>query len=312
MSAYLLDSVDITDAVLHSSTIPLPDSSQGEVTWTSGAAHVIDDLRVDPVDHMVYSCVKDHTGRAVRPGLDAIYWLLKEASNRWRMFDDKVMTDSVATASMTVVLRPGFINAVQAYSPVGAAMQIVYEDAPGGTVLRNETVSLQEPPVDWYDWAFGQIRPLENVLFKDLVPYPNAQITVTVTAGPGNPVGLGKLLVGDLIPLVDESDPAGPGGVGDGPSAEPISHSYVDIDQWGNTRIEDGATSTDLRFTLLLPTANSDYVLQVTRRRLGKPTSWILSDRPGFRGLNTFGLGQLSVKYGTVRSEASGYVKGMI
>ena len=163
--------------------------------------------------------------------------------------------------------------------------------------------------MDWYDWAFGQIRPLEMALFKDLVPYPNAQITLTVTAPAGNPVGIGKLLVGDLIPL---NDPDDLGGVSEGPTAEPISKAYVTEDKWGNTTIQGNSSATDLRFKLQIPRSRADYIVQVTRRRLAKPTCWILSDQPGFQGLSTYGLGTVSVEYRNQRAEASGYVKGVI
>src|SRR5450830_645245 len=191
-----------------------------------------------------------------------------------------------------------------------ATLSVLLKDKPAGVEVFSKTLVLQEDPLDWYDWAFGVIKPLTRCLIRDLVPYPDAELTLTLTAPAGTVVGAGMVVLGDLVPLVNADTW---GGTQPGATAEPVTYSYIKTDDYGNTSIKRRRSATDMRFKLILPRDQADYVLSVVQRVLDVPAAWIATDAAGFVGLNVFGLGSGSMSYDNAQTATfSGYVKGMV
>lgn len=282
----------VTDAVLSSSTIAEP--APGETAWVSAGTYAVGDLRIRATTHRVYRCVLAHTGRTALPEADPTYWQDAAPTQRWALFDSQVSTQSAATTSMTVVLRPGFVNAMALYGVDAATIVITLKDAPGGTTIKTTTVTMQEPPLDWYDWAFGRIKPLTKLVLEDLIPYPDAEITITLSAAMGATVKCGMVIVGDMRDLLDSAEF---GGTEYGATAEPVDYSYIKTDDYGNTTIVKRRNVTDMSCKLFLPQAQADTALATIQEVLGTPAAWIATDVPGYAGLNTFGLGSASVSY---------------
>ena len=282
----------VTDAVLSSSTIAEP--APGEAAWVSAGTYAVGDLRIRATTHRVYRCVLAHTGRTALPEADPTYWQDVAPTQRWALFDSQVSTQSAAATAMTVVLRPGFVNALALYGVDAATITITLKDAPGGTTIKTTTVTMQEPPLDWYDWGFGRIKPMTKLVLEDLVPYPDAEITITLSAAAGATVKCGMVIVGDMRNLLDGADF---GGTEYGATAEPVDYSYIKTDDFGNTTIVKRRNVTDMSCKLFLPQAQADTALATIQEVLGTPAAWIATDVPGYAGLNTFGLGSASVSY---------------
>lgn len=299
----------ITDAILSSSTIAEP--AVGETAWVSAGTYAVGDRRIRTTTHRVYECVQAHAGRAEPPEADAAYWLEFGPTIRWAMFDTQVSTQSAIAAPLTVVLRPGNFNALALYGLDGGAVSVTVKDAPGGTVVFAKTVELIEPPLDWYDWVFGRIRPLSKTIIDGIAPHPDAEVTVDITAASGVTVKAGLLMLGDFTPLV--GDEAAFGGVTYGATAELVDFSYIRTDDYGNTSITKRRNASDMRCKLVLPKAGVDFAISVMQQALATPCAWVASDTPGNAGLNCFGLGSGSVSYeGPYHAEISIYVKGLV
>ena len=292
-SVKVLVGTKITDAMVSSSTIAEP--AAGETAWTSGGTYAIDVERLSTAVHGIYVCVQAHTGRTARPEADPNYWLFKQPSAKWAALDSSITTQSRAVTPLTYVFRPGFINAISLRGLDGAAATVTYKDGPGGATVFTGTYDLQEPPLDWYDWAFGRIRPLSKLVISDLLPYPDAEVTVTITAATGVEVGVAMINFGDLRLLL--SDSAQWGGAEQGATVEPVSYSYIDTDKYGNTRIVDGASTAGMDIEVPMPGDVADYVAATLEELLGKPATWIATDAPGHTSLNVHGLGSGRVTY---------------
>ncbi|MBV5295520.1 MAG: hypothetical protein JZU58_24555 [Curvibacter lanceolatus] len=305
----ILVPLTITEAMLADCNIAEP--AVGEVEWVSGAACALGDRRIRKATHRIYECVKAvAAGRTVLPEVDSEYWLDAGPTARWAAFDTEVSTQGRILSPLTYVLRPGFFNAIACYGLDGATLSVVVKDKPAGTVVFSKTLVLQEDPLDWYDWAFGAIKPLTRCLIRDLVPYPEAELTLSLTAPAGGVVGAGMVVLGDLVPLVNADTW---GGTQPGATAEPVTYSYIKTDDYGGTSIKRRRSATDMRFKLILPREQADYVLSVVQRVLDVPAAWIATDAAGFVGLNVFGLGSGSMSYDNAQTATfSGYVKGMV
>lgn len=299
---------DVTDAMLTSSTIAEP--SAAETAWVSAGTYAVGDVRIRATTHRRYEAQAAITGSTTPPEDDPTRWLDVGPTDRWALFDAEVSTQSRIVTPLSYVLRPGFFNSVGVAGLDGAVLSLTLKDDPGGTVVDSRTVDLTEPPLDWYDWAFGRINALTKVVLDGFVPYPDPELTITITAAPGVTVGAGMLALGDMVPLAGESDF---GGTTQGASAEPVTYSYIATDEYGTTSIKRRKATTDLRCEVVMPRAEADNAVAVLQRVLDMPAFFIPTQTPGYAGLIVFGLGSGAVRYDSPNvATASVFVKGMI
>jgi len=299
----------ITDDLFTSSTVAEPDT--GETTWVSGGTYAVGDVRIRTTTHRKYSCVKAHSGVSTFPENDTVNWLDIGATNRWRMFDTQVSTATTATSTMTVVLEPGFFNALALYGLQGGSISITVKDAPGGTTIYSYTGDLYEPVQDWYEWLFSPYKQLTTLTLTNILPFPEAEVTVTVTATGGASVGIGLICVGDLRPLL--ADALSFGGTQYGAKVEPVDYSYIKTDEYGETTIVKRRAATDLNVTVVMPRTSADYAVGIMQEVLATPAAWIATDAAGYAALSVFGLGSGSVEYSSFgHATAQITVKGLI
>lgn len=298
----------ITDSLLASSTIAEP--AAGETAWVSGGTYALGDRRIRTQTHSVYEALIAHSGRTATPETDPVYWLDLGPTQRWALFDTTVSTQSAVVTPLTVVLRPGNFNALALYGLDGGTLTVTVKDMPGGAVVHSHTEDLAATPLDWYDWAFGRIRPLSKVVLSGLTPYPEAELTVSVTAGTGVTVKAGMLIVGDCRSLLGEGDW---GGTEYGATAELVDFSYIKTDDFGNTAIKKRRNATDMRAKIILPRDQADPALDTLQEVLAVPCAWVATDAAGYTGLNVFGLGSGSMSYDShAHAVLSIYVKGLV
>ena len=170
----ILVPLTITDDMLVSSSVPEPDV--GETAWVSGGTYVGGDIRIRATTHRKYMAQTNHTGISTPPENDPTRWLDVGATNRWAMFDPRRTTQTTAATSITVVLKPGFFNALAFYLTQGATLQVSVLDAPLGTEIYADTRSLDGPYIDEYDWCWGPFREQTKQVFSNILPYPEAQV----------------------------------------------------------------------------------------------------------------------------------------
>lgn len=305
----IITPITITDTMIGAGTT-IAEPSTTETAWAASTAYVIGDVRIRTTTHRKYKCAVAHTSAASpTPENDPTRWVDVGPTDRYAPFDFYTSTAALATTTETFVVSPGYFNAVALYGLTGAQYALTLKDAPGGATLFTRAGFLSEDPMGWYEYLFGALRPVNKLIFKDLPIRPAAELTLTITAASGQPVGLGMLVVGDYTPLYGSDW----GGTQYGASAEPISYSYINTADDGTTNIVRRHSATNLRAGVVLPRAEADSVLQSIQRVLDTPVAWIASEAPGYAGLNTFGLGSASVSYDSnAHATIDINVKGMV
>ena len=294
----------ITDDLLTSSTIDEPDT--GETVWTPSTAYALGDRRYRAETHRIYECVQAHTSRTQLPEEDTMYWLEYKPTNRWAMFDGMVSTASKATEEITVVLEPGWFNALALFGLDGESIDITVKDAPGGDVIYSYTGELIEDVGDWYEFFFSPIKPRSKLILSGIEPYAAAELTVTLTGADGTQVALGLLAVGDLRTISERH------GVLAGATAEPVDYSYVKTFDDGTKRIVKRNAATDMRASVVLARSEIPYALATVQELLSVPAVWIGNKTAAFDGLSVFGLGSASFQYESTRATMNLTVKGLI
>lgn len=277
---------------LYSSTVAEP--AAGEIEWVSAGTYAVGDYRIRTSTHRVYRCVQAHTGRTTAPEADPLYWMDWAATERWAMFDDAVNTQSSASDSFTVVLRPGqFFNGFDVYGCNCASITYTYKDAPGGTVLTTATVDMADDPYDWYDWAFGPIRARSSLRVSDLVPYLGAELTVTFSNA-GGLAKCGLMAIGDRRDLLNS---ALWGGVQYGASAGLVDATLYQKRSDGTVKAVLQPNTVDMDITLLMPRELADAAFAAIKDVLGVGVGWYATDIPGYDSLSGFGRASARIVY---------------
>lgn len=308
---YVLVPLAITNAMVSSSTIAEP--AAGETEWNAATSYTVGQECILAATHRVYTNLIAGVN-STPPNLAttgaAPRWLDTRPTNKWAAFDAQINTQSSTVTPLTYVLLPGMFNGIALYGLDGATLDISVKDAPGGTVVYTNSIVLQESPIDYYDYYFGTIKPLSKCIIKDIVPYANPEVTITITAAAGVTVKVGMIAIGDMRSLVSSADTGGPQR---GAKAKPVTYSYIGTDIYGNTKIIRRSKATDMDISVFLHKNDADAALATIQEVLDVPAAWIGCDVPGFAGLNVFGLASGDVSYeGPNHAVISINVKGLI
>lgn len=276
--------VDITDAMLDSCSIAEP--ATGETAWVSGGTYAIGDEKIRTTTHRRYKSITAHTGITTLPENDPTNWFDDGPTVRWAAFDAYDSTESEDVTTLSYVLSPGFINAVCITGAAGETVSVVVKDEPGGAIVKSYSAELVGPFYSLADWYWGANRAQTTHIVTDILSYPDAEVTITITGGTGSTVRAGSIRVGNFVPLI-VSDTWG--GTEYGATAKPVNFDYVDIKSDGSWKVKPGRKATDINITAVLPQADADYALGVVRSIRG-PTFITSCTAPGYISLSGFGI----------------------
>jgi len=287
---YLLLPNIFADSWLDGDGVAEPDTD--ETAWADTGTYSVGDQVV--YEGIVYECVQDvDPARTETPDVDSAYWLASRPSQRMAPFDYYSTTATTSSGTVTRILRPGFINSVGLWGLSGSDITFTYEAEPGGTVLFEDNFALINDVADYWEACYGDIVTKDRVLFKDLEPYPDAQVTISVTPLDGQ-ARIGIISPGDLRPLSEMFL----GGTEKGATAETVNFSYIDLNSRdGTLKIVPGAYATNLGASAIVHQDEVEAAVLTLQRVLNTPCGWFPTLKTGFEGLGVFGLGSSKVAY---------------
>jgi len=298
--------VDIySGSVFQSSTATEADYA----AYNSGTTYALGDKVISAATHKIYeSAANSNTGHDPtdinnRTG-STIWWNEVSATNRWKMFDGESTSQTTTASPLTVVLRPGFVNALYAGNLIGDQAVITMKDAPGGTVVYSNTVQLENSyPPDWYEYFFAPFSQQPDLLIDDLPPYYNCELTFTLSATSGN-VSCGMFQIGDLRPI---------GTALSGASAEPKTYSYIKVDEFGNNTIVRRKSAKDMNVDVIVDLDYANTALDILASVLDVPTLCSATATLEYSGLRVFGLVSAKHSYDLpTAGKTSLSIKGLI
>lgn len=295
--------IQITDANLVSSTVPETDHP----VWLASSTYGIGDRVI--LAHRIYECMRaGNVGKDPRSEINRAsptpWWQDMAPTNRYAAFDNEVSTTTVATGSMTMVIRPGAFSAVFLAGIDAEQLTITIRDSVGGAVIYNHVDSLEgSAPADYLEYYYDRFKPASDFIVTGLDPYNASEITITLSRSSGE-VKCGVLALGDQRPL---------GLTQYGATAEPKSYSYIKTDEFGKTTIRKRKAAKDMTASAIVPLEEANSVLEVLTETMGVPCVWIGTDIPEYAGLRVFGLGNGKLSYDEyLQANLSLTVKGLI
>ena len=264
--------IDI-DGTNMTSNVPEDDAT----AWTAGTysigAEVMHESRVWE------SLVDSNTAE---PGTDASKWLDTGATNRYKMFDEFVNTQTEFEDEIDVTITvTDIVRSMGIYELDGQELVITCTDSTEGVVFE-KTVELLDVSVDDFDdYFFEPVRPIRDAHIMDLPPYPSMEVRIQVV-DTGSTAKCGKVVLG---PDFDA------GMTKWGPRVGIISFSRKIRDDFGRIFAKQGRSSKRASIDLHVENSNVDYLQRQLQSVDGLICSFVGDPRDGgFQCLNILGF----------------------
>ncbi|MFT2185701.1 hypothetical protein [Pseudomonas putida] len=261
----LIKPVEITGPKLISSNVPENDYA----AWSSTATYAIGNRVM--LDHQVWEAVAA-VPAGVKPGAETVTsenpakWQLIGATNRWRMFDDKLESLTTNPGTITVTIKPGaVVNSIAMFNLVGKSVLVQMVDPVEGVVYSKSTPLVDAGVTNWYDWFFEPVGVRTDMVLLDLPAYGSADLVVTVDAGPEQ-AAVGHLVVGSQQVI---------GTALYGTSVGINDYSIKKVDDFGNTTVVRRSYSNRADFDIVLDTSNVSKVRRLLAEMRATPVVWI-------------------------------------
>lgn len=246
----------IVDAIFTSSDVPEADYAAYSALTTYALGNRVIVIGAD-VHEIFESLANANLGN---PVTDTTKWLDVGKTNRWKMFDGTVTSQTTKADSINVVLAPvGIVDAIALMNMSASSARVVVTDALEG-VVYDVTIDLTSSSgiMDWYAYFFTPIIRVADLVLTDLPPYANPSIAVTISAL-GETVACGALILGKFFDIGETQY---------GAKVGIIDYSVKTVDAFGNYTILERAFSKRGTFDLLVDNTAIDALHEfLTSRR---------------------------------------------
>lgn len=296
-SARVMVPIDITANMIRpGTTVPELDVARGEVAWVSGGAYALEAQCT--YNGSIWVCRLAHSGRSVAPDRDDNYWYRDGATNRMAPFDDYSNTKVVGTGKLTYVIQAGFLNGLAVYGMEGVAYSVEVREGPGGAIVRSWSGDLYSQAAGFYELLFSPLVPTEQISFADIPLTPNAEVTITVDAGPGERVALGTIKLGDWRQFIGDGTW---GGTEYGAEADRKSYTLRQYNFDGTYKIIRRPRSRNVSCSIVIEADQAMYADAILGEIMDTAVPFEASGLPRYGYLNTLGF-----VTGTIRADSCG------
>lgn len=217
----------------------------------SGAATYAKDAQVyDPSSRVVYQSLTDaNTGKALT---DTTAWTPQLATNRWRMFDKAVNSQTSAPDLLVVAIKPGqLVNALGLLNVAGSSVTVTQTDS---YYVQSKSL-VRHDVLNWYDFFYEEPIREGDVMFDGIPPYANSTLVITVT-NPGDAAAIGCCVLGKSR-TIGQTAWDFTGGI--------LSYSSSATDKFGNVTLVKRDNSKVLNFEVYIPSGFESEAYRLLR-----------------------------------------------
>lgn len=232
-------------------------------------AYALDDYALDAAGHRVYQSAQGaNTGHALT---DPEWWIDRGPTNRWKMFDGGISTQSIGASTIEVTVKPaGRIDSVSLLNIEAATVRIIMTDAIDG-VFYDQTFSMISDSgiTDMYSWFYEPIVRNADLVLTDLFPYVSPTVQVIVDNG-SSPAAVGMMIVGQQrIFGKTKADP----------SIGILDFSKKERDGFGNPIISQRGFARKGSYQIALESGVIDEFYRILGELRATPILYVMSDR---------------------------------
>lgn len=257
----IIKPVDVTPAILMSSNVPEDDYP----AWTAGS-YTQGDRRI--YENRIYEVLAETTADSPTVGITKSppTWLNVGATNRWRMFDEKVSSLTEQAGSVAVELQPGaVINSVALFNLRGREATVTLTDPVDGIVYQRTVTLVDAGVTNWHDWFFAPIGRQTDFVLLDLPAYGTATLSVTIDNA-SDTAAVGHMVMGRQAEI---------GVAVYGTGVGITDYSRKSTDDFGNAIVVQRAFSKRAEFDVAIDTAQVAHVQRLLASIRTLPVVWI-------------------------------------
>lgn len=273
----ILRPIEVTDAVLISSTVPLPVVGPGvdpdPALWLVGTTYAISN-EVYEGKRRYRSRQGANTGK--QPSTNPDWWLDLGPVNQRAMFDSSLGTVTSATNEIKVVLQPSsYVDAVLLMGVDAATVRLRVLSSP-----YDKTVEMIHARAvsNMYEYRFEPFEVREKVLFTGLPVGAGAQIEITISKAGGTAVC--GMCVAGLMRQFGHTEFGASVGIKD--------FGVKSVDKWGAPTVLEGAWADRMSITVDVLNSEIDALKRELTKYRSVPVAWIASDL--FEATQVFGV----------------------
>jgi hypothetical protein len=287
----------ITDAVLVSSSVPENDYA----AYSAGTTYALADRVITTATHKIYeSAQAGNVGHALT---DTAWWIDVGATNRWKMFDTGVGSQTSDADEIVVELAPGLCNSVALLDIAASSVNITVVD--GVTTLYDETFQIGDSTVlaDWFEYFFYDISSETTLTVADLPVYSGGIVTVTITA----PITArcGTLAIGRMVDIGDTLM---------GVQTSIVDYSRKETDVYGNTTVVERGFARRISANVSCLNTRLDYITSQLAAIRATPVVWVGDNTGLYPFLTTYAFVKdwsVTIPYAN-HSEAALTLEGLV
>lgn len=208
------------------------------------------------------------------PITNETYWARADSTNRWRMHDSSISTQTSATTTLTNVYTVDGLADMLLLNNVSCTSATVTVSTVADGTLFTETISGISCAgiIDGYAYYFDPIVKKSDILFTGLPLYADATITVTLSTTAGQTVLCGTCYFG-------RSRELGVTGQGAGFGIQDYSRKVVD--DFGNYSVREGIYSKTSSLIFSINNKSVDNAHQLLSQYRATPAAYIVSTEYG-------------------------------
>lgn len=265
----ILKPIPITDSMLTNCSIPEDDYP----AWNAATAYAVGDRVIRATTHRVYERIVAGT-TATEPEADTVNWANYDSTNRWKMFDSVVGSQSVASGNtITISLTPNAVfNGVALLGITATSVRVKVINSIDGTVY-DTTKQLQSPPAipDYWTYFFSPIVQKKSMAAIDLPTYvASTVVEITITNTDGN-ASCGTLLIGHQQAIGDQ-------GIQLGAQVGITDYSRKERNAFGEYMVTERAWNKVAKIEMLVPNNQIDGMQALFSSIRATPTLFVGSD----------------------------------
>jgi hypothetical protein len=254
----------ITDAMLVSSNVPENDYA----AYAAGTTYALGDRVIVAADHRIYESLQaSNTGHT--PASSPTWWLDVSATNRWKMFDTIVGSQTAQANSLTITIAPGIIDSIALLDLAATEIVITMTDPVEG-VVYSETIDLIMASYisNAWEYFFEPIITTDATVLMGLPAYGSAEIAVTIN-NPSGTAKIGTLIFGAAKNL---------GETRYDPKIGITDYSRKTTDDFGNTSITQRAYTKRMSCNLAVDNSAVDALQRTLAEYRATPVCWVGAD----------------------------------
>lgn len=260
--------ITITEDLLISSNVSENDYDvySPSSTYSSG-----DRVIVTTGYHKVYeSLVSSNTGNFPpdNTGGESAKWIEVGSTNRWKLFDEYVNTQTIRNGSIEIELKPGRINSIGLLNVSAKSVKITMTTDVEGIVYSKEKSLLIFNSTNFYEYFFNPTPNKTTVVFDDLPLYGEATVKIEIDNGTKD-AACGLCVLGFFYSI----------GISlFGASPNIIDFSTKTTDVFGNTKWTKRNNAKKLDIDLFVPDNMIDETNRLLSEYTAEPLLWIGSE----------------------------------